>query len=491
MPIYSVPPDALWSSSNVCVRDGFLQTRPGLTQRSATVMDGRPTGIYNAPQLAEGAFQTDTFENPSFQVTAGLPGSLLMVGTTTEIYGQFGTTLTNITGGTLTAGDTQVARFTAISLAGVIYVIHANGKDAPIQWDATTAAFGAMVGAPATWTDVTNIAEHIIGIVPPFNISWGDSQAINSWPAANTRVLSDTPDVLRAIASLGVRTGVVYKSNSLWDVVVTGSETESEFFRFEMRGEVEGPSGPAAVVNANGAHVYMTDTGRVGYYNGSRHFWVADGIWPLIQADMDPTAGGLTFGAYDPLHRAVVFVYQRAADAAGICKGWAMVMLPNPAEGYNDFIAFHGESEVALSAGGSLRFNEFKGLFATSTAGAQRLYTWDGADDAGTAISGHLQTGLVPSPGLEFFAVDAYETLALRGTGYGTLTVKPVSSYILDTEGGTVGSGKTLDLATSTVLGGAKGGDIRGRFFGLRYEFTTPVTLKWLGARLAAKLRKG
>lgn len=491
MPIYQVPPDALWSSANVLVRSGFLQPRPGLTELAATVMSGQPTGMFNAPQLATGAFQADAFQNDAFQVAGSVASSLLMVGTTREIYILQGSTLVDISP-TQTATVNQLARFTSMALGTpqVIYVIHTNGVDAPLQYDATSAVFGAMTGTPPLWTDVCNISEHIIGIRPPFDILWGNTQVINTWPAANTRVLSDTPDVLRAIASLGVRAGVVYKSNSLWDVVVTGSETESEFFRFEMRAEVEGPASPAAVVNASGAHVYMTDTGRIGYYNGSRHLWVADGIWPLVQADLDLTNVALIFGAYDPLYRVVVFAYPKTGDS-GVCKGWAMVMLPNPKEGYKDFISFHGSSALGLSAGGDLRFNQFKALLATSTAGAQKLYTWEGADDAGTAITGHLQTGLLASPGLEFFGVDAYETLALRGAGYGTLTVKPVSSFILGTEGGTVGTGKTLDLTSDTVLGGPKGADIRGRFFGLRYEFTTPLTLRWLGARLAAKLRKG
>ena len=67
-----------------------------------------------------------------------------------------------------------------------------------------------------------------------------------------------------------------------------------------------------------------------------------------------------------------------------------------------------------------------------------------------------------------------------------------MSSHILGTEGGTVGSSKSIDLTNTTeVLGAQKGGNVQGRFFGLRYSFTTPITLRWLGARLSALLRKG
>src|SRR3990167_252961 len=90
IPIYKIPPEALWSSLNVLVRSGFLQPRPGLTQFAATVMGGRPTGIFNSIMLATGAFQLDTFQNDTFQVTGSIPSTLLIVGTTTAIYAYYG-----------------------------------------------------------------------------------------------------------------------------------------------------------------------------------------------------------------------------------------------------------------------------------------------------------------------------------------------------------------------------------------------------------------
>lgn len=492
MPIYKVPPEAVWSSANVLVRAGFLQARPGLTQFVPTVMTGRPTGMFNSIMLATGAFQADAFQNDAFQTTGSLPSTLLLAGTTRKLYAFFGGVLNDVTGTTLTALETQPARFASIALGSpqTLFVLHTNGADAPRQWDATSATFTAVAGSPPLWSDFTNIAEHIVGIVPPYNIQWGNTQSISAWPAANVRVLSDTPDPLRAIAALGVRTGVVYKSRSLWDVVITGDPTESRFFRFEPRGLLDGPTGPAAVINTDGSHLYMTDAGRIGYYNGSRHLWVGDGIWPLIQANLDTTNTARIFGAYDPMFKIGVFCYPRTGDA-GECKGWAIVMLPNIKEGYEGFITFHGSSLVALSAGGDTRLDSFKALFTRSDAGAQKVYTWEGVDDAGSAITGHWQTGMVGAPGLEFFTLEAYEAFVLRGGGFGTLTVKPVSSYILDIEGGTVAAAKTIDLAEQVVLGSPKGGDIRGRFFGMRFEFTTPITLKWLGSRLSALLRKG
>ena len=493
VPIYKIPPEALWSSSNVLIRSGMLRDRPGLTEYAATVLTGRPTGLFNSVMLATGAFQVDTFQADTFQEVGSIPSTLLIVGTVDRIYGYYGGVFNNITGSPdLTALDTQLARFTSMALGTpqTLYVIHTNGADAPRQWDATSGTFSAVAGTPPNWTDIANIDEHIIGIVPPYDIRWGNTQLINTWPAANIRVLSDTPDPLRAIAALGIRAGVVYKTRSLWDVTVTGSATESEYFRFDLRGLIEGPANPAAIINADGAHLYMTDTGRVGYYDGARHMWVGDGTWPLIQADIDSTNSPRIFGAYDPLYKIAVFVYPKTGDA-GECKGWAVIMLPNPKEGYDSFISFHGTSTVALSAGGDLRLDTFKALFARSDAGSTKVYTWEGSTDAGAGIVGHLQTGLVGTPGLEIFALEEYETFALRGAGYGEATVRPVSSYILNTEGGTLGTAKTLDLTESLVQGSPKGADARGRFFGYRLTFTTPVTLRWLGARLSAILRKG
>lgn len=497
MPIYSVPPNALWSSHNVLVRSGFLQPRPGLTEFASTVLTGRPTGMFNSIMLATGAFQEDAFQADAFQLSGSIPSTLLVVGTTDKIYGYYGGIFNDITGTTLTALDTQLARFTSIALGTpqVLYVIHVNGMDAPRIWDITSGTFSAVSGSPPVFTDIANVDQHIIGILPPYDIYWGPTQSVTSWPASNRRVLSDTPDPLVAIAALGVRAGVVYKSRSIWDVIVTGSDVETQYFRFEQRDQVEGPASSAAVINVDGAHAYMTSQGRIGFYNGTRHYWVGDGIWPLIEADLDTGNSARIFGSYDPKFRIAVFVYPKTGDE-GECKGWAVVMLPNPSEGYNSFITFHGSSTLALSAGGDLRLDSFKALFGRSDAGATKVYTWEGQDDTGTSFDGHLQTGLVGTPGIEFFGLEAYETLALQGVGYGSITVKPVSSYVLDTEGGTVAAAKTHSLvpdAGNAVLGKPKGADLRGRFFGLRYEFTqsASLTLRWLGARLSAILRKG
>ena len=497
VPIYKIPPEALWSSANVLVRGGFLQPRPGLTEFSATVMTGRPTGIFHSVILATGAFQTDTFQTDSFQMAGSIPSTLVIVGTTDKAYAYYGGVLNDITGSPdFTAIDTQQARFAAIALGSpqVLYVLHTNGADAPRQWDVTTGTFAAVSGSPRNWTDIANISEHIVGIFPPYDIDWGNTQSVSSWPAANRRVLSDTPDDLRAVAPLGLQSGAVYKSGSIWNVIVTGSPTESGYFRFESRGPYEGPASPGALVTTDFGHVYMADSGRIGVYDGSRHMWIGDGIWPLIQDDMDEDNTARIFGAYDPLFRVCVFVYPKTGDA-GECKGWAIVQLPNPKEGYDGWITFHGTSTVALSAGSGFGHvsSNHQAFLARSTSGSEKLYTWSGEDDAGGDITGHLQTGLVAAPGLEFFTLEAYETLALRGANYGSVTVKPVSSFILNTEGGTVGSGKTLDLTESLVLGSYKGGDVKGRFFGLRYEFTknANLTFKWLGARLSALLRKG
>lgn len=490
-PIVKIPPEALWSSANVLLRAGFLQPRPGLTRFAATVLTGRPTGLFNSVMLATGSFQVDTFQNDAFQLAGSIPSTLLIVGTVDKLYGYYGGIFNDITGAPdLTALDTQLARFTSMALGTpqTLYVIHTNGMDAPRQWDITSGTFAAVAGTPPNWTDVTNIDQHIIGIVPPYDIRWGPTQSITSWPAANIRVLSDTPDPLVAIASLGVRAGVVYKSRSLWDVIVTGSDVESSYFRFEQRDQVDGPASSAAVINVDGAHMYMTSQGRVAFYNGTRRFWVGDGIWPLVDADIDKANSTRIFGAYDPRFKIAVFCYPKTGDA-GECKGWAIVMLPNPAEGYDGFISFHGSSTLAMSAGGDLRLDTFKALFARSDASNQRVYTWEGTTDDGASFDGHFQTGLVGTPGIEFFTLEAYETLALRGAGYGSVTVKPVSSYILNVEGGTVDTGKTLDLTENKVLGSPKSSaNLKGRFFGLRYEFTqsASLTLRWLGARLSA-----
>lgn len=486
VPMIRIPTDALYDSLNVLVRNATLQPRPGLTLYTSTVLGARPVGAFNTVSLASGAFQEDAFQADTFQLSGSIPSTTIVAATTRKIWAFYGGVWNDITDTSLTALDVHLSRFTSIEIGGVIYTLHTNGADAPRQWDGTSPTVSVVAGSPPLWTDLANISDRIIGIVPPYLVKWGEPLALNTWPATNFRTLADTPDPLVAIRAFGTQQGVVLKSRSIWSAIPTGGSGGSAF-RFELRKLVDGPASPTAVVDADGTLYYMTDGGRVGAYDGSSHEWVAEGIWPLINAELDKNNTSRIFGVLNPEHREVSFFYPRTGDG-GELKGVATVILPKPREFITDHIAFFGRLGRAVSAGIDLRLGDNDVLVFTSAD--QRSYRVAGVDDAGIAITGHWQSGLVPTPMLEAFRLEAIETFTYRDAGYGSLTVRPVYSNMLDRPGGTLGPGGTVDL-TDVPVKDFKGSDVRGRFFGVRYEFTTPITLQWHGARLMARKIEG
>lgn len=504
LPIYSIPPDALYDSLNVLVRGGVLARRPGLTAFSAFTFPNVVTGAFAGVQNGAPAFQSDAFQNDAFQVTSTRGQPVIFAGTLTKLYGYWGGAWNDLTGAALTATSiTDPVRFTGIKLgsAGDYHVLATNGVDNPRGWNATVGSgtFSDLSGSPVKFTDWATISQHVVGIRPPYDVYWSDNASISSWPALNYWALGDTPDPVIAIRAIGTQGGVVYKSRSLWLVSPQGGP-EATYFFFVGPILVDGPCSNRAVVDANGPHVYMTDTGRIGSWNGAQHQWIADGIWPVVNADIDSANANRAFGWYEPYYKEVWFAYPRTGDG-GDCKGGVVVVLPRPQDGITEPIGFPVRFTRAITCATDLGLSTRKAIVWEQPSLTD--YTLEGQfDPAETAITGHWQTGLEGAktltagifnrPAADVFAVDSVETYVRRAVGNGSVTVQAVYSHILDTEGGTLsGNAKTVDLASSTVTE-FKGQDVRGRFFGLRYGFTSgPLTLAWLGARLAASMRKG
>lgn len=503
-PIISIPDNALYDANNVLPRNGFLVRRPGMEDFVNVTLTGRPTGMYTFASVATGAFQSSGFQNSAFQMSGNLGNSNLVVGTTRKIYAYFGGTLNDVTGTTLTAMDGQLARFTSIfiSAEGISYVLHVNGADAPRKWNASDATFVAVGGSPpSTFTDVATISDHVVGIIPPYTIRWCNNQDIGTWPAANILTVGDTPDPAIAIRTMGIHGGVLYKRESIWAVIPSlAGGTESTFFRKDFRGSYEGPAGTSAVVDANGIHLWMTETGRVGAFDGASVRWVADGVWPLVKAAINTSYLDRVFGKYIKDENEVWFYYPRTEDTDGQCRGIVMVKLPDPDNGIPDFCAFPGSTTLNITAGSKVRKADAgtSALVATSDGKVKKLDD-DLENDDATAITGFWQTGLIGGPGLNEMVLESFETFAVRGAiashpgspTFGNLSVQPVASMNLDTEGGTLGTAKTLNLDTTSVNEPRSNANLYGRFWGMRMAFTSAATIKWIGSRLAANARKG
>lgn len=482
-PIYELGTDEWYDSLNVLLHDAAVRPRPGTVLFNAASLLDRPMGAFSTISLAAGFVQEDAFQNDAFQIGSSVPTSTLLVGTTRRIWTFFGGLWRDITGTLLTAGDIHHVRFAAMEISNVIQTIITNGFDPPQVWDGASAAVSAVAGSPPKWSDIAVASDRFVGIVPPYTVRWGNALSIATWPAANARQLADTTDLVRAIRQLGTQGFAVYKDKSIWTGFATGG-SDAAAFRFDLRRIVEGPAGPACVVDVDGVHVYLTPTGRVGTFDGAQHQWIADGIWPLIRADIDTGTANRAFGVYDPLTGYVQFFYPRLGESPTI-KGLITLIPPREEKGTTKWLAFPGRLVVPVSAGTDRRFDARDVMLLRSDDFKSYLQD-DNVDDAGTAFTGFWQTGLKLMSGLDPFRVESIESFAERGVGYGSLTIKPVTSYALDLPGGTVGAGKVIDLTSATVKE-HKGFDAKGRFMGLRYEFTTPITLRWMMGKMAAR----
>ena len=93
----------------------------------------------------------------------------------------------------------------------------------------------------------------------------------------------------------------------------------------------------------------MTPSGRVGYFDGSQHQWIADGIWPFLQIDIDSSNTHRIHGCYDYRIATVIFWYPRSTDVDGLCTGMLVINWPYPLAGIQNFAYFTGVSSFPVT----------------------------------------------------------------------------------------------------------------------------------------------
>lgn len=480
VPFHEIAPDALYESLNVVWREGSLQARPGLTSFDTTDLGTRPTGAYPIIAQGQAAFQDDAFQNDAFQVTDDSFSVSFAVGTNEKFWAYYSGAYNDLTNTALNGTADHLARFTSIEIASVLYVLLTNGIDPPQVWDQSAGTVADVGGSPPIFTDWCTASDRVVGIVPPFTVQWGNSLDITTWAANNVRVLSDTPDIAIAIRNLGTLGFIVWKQRTLWVGLAQGG-LNSAYFRFELRGFFEGPAGVSAIVDADGVQYWMTATGRVGAFDGVQQKWVAEGIYPLMRDDVDAQYMGRAFGVYNPTFREVYFYYPRAGDD-GEVMGCVIITVPRPEEGILRHGAFWGRLSVPVSAGMDLRITTH--LAYLFTADTFQTYTLEGARDDTAEFSGFWQTGVQRTPDGNLQQLGGIATLVERGAGYGELQASALTSRFLETPGGTRSPTVLVTLEPENAPWYPDGPppNQQGRFFGLRYDFETPITLRYRGA---------
>lgn len=476
----ALPADALRDASNVLPREGKLRFRPGYSQFNATVMDNIVTGI--------------------FPYMRGAADPVPILSTSFRHYKYDGGAIVDITGTPSSAQPTQLSRFATIALGtpAVNNLIISNGADPPMRWTGTGTLTNLLLHPK--WTDITTIADHVIGIRPPYEVTWCAIRDIAVPPALNIKQASETVDPVVAIRPLGNGAGAVLcKERSLWPVTYIGGQSEARSFQFGPYpfGFWDGPASPAAWVDVDGAAIYMTPTGRIAIFNGSNHLWIGDGLWPTLRDDIDRSQSGRIWGMYDSVHGEVHFVYPSLTTASAM-RGWVGISLPKAEQGVQPFGVFRGWLTHSFTAGATIRLTDkIDRLWITGGPSPSRLYTMtmDVDTDQGTGFAAYWQTGLLALPGFDPLRLDSVETLADRGDGYGQLDLRMVSSWVLGNDDGQLAeSPSTVELGQNVEPAkGGSGVEFRGRWVGVRYDVadSSAVTLGWKGANIVGLKKVG
>lgn len=515
MPAYKVPTDGVFEASNVVYRKGFLMPRPGLLGLTSDGVLARPVGLASIANLAESSFAGTAFDGGGFTTTAD--ERYLVAMTTQAVWAYYNAQWNNLMAGSagsfytadgfdplsfagnspsdvLSGGPSNLGRFAAMeidsdTLGRGLYVMAVNGQDEPRIWDTRTNTVSVASDWPR-FSDVIQLESRFVGIVPPYEVRWGEALSIAAPAKLNVRFLAETTDKLVSILSLGGNTSYyLLKEETIWSARAVGGAS-SQFFSFDFKFRVTGPASPSAVQVLDGVAFYMTPSGRVAAFNGQTVRWLGEGAWVQIRdgsktfAKIDKQYSNRIVSSTDPLNREIHFFYPQEGDNGNL-YGVCTVTLPDLEAGVESFGVFPGRLSVPVSAA-TPREGSFQDSVVMRSDVEYTAFTQAGTLDASQPFSGYWQTGLVAAPGMEPFRMEGHESMFERGADYGTVRVIPMFSYILDTPGGSQGASTVVDLAATKVKD-EKGGDVRGRFFGLRYEFTTPLTMLWQGARLAAR----
>ncbi len=460
----AIPDNALFSSSNVTIRSGLLQERPGLTELESQVLGSRPTGAIHLLTTAQ--------------------VSKMLIGTLSTVWKYDFTTLTDLSA--TPGGDADnPMRMTKLvfgtPLVTNIYLCNNKSGFGLKTWKSDDASLTTISGAPV-FKDITMIDDRIIGLVGAYAAQWGEPLEHTNWPAENVKSIAETDSETVSIRKFGVLGGVVYKRDSIWLFDATG-QTGGEAFCFRHVVDAPGPGGPTAIASTDLGDLYMTQDGRIGFFNGATHQWVVDGLWSTVKAEIDQTFPGRIVSWVDDQNDEVWFTYPRNGDS-GENLGLVIVKVRRPEVGYNTYAAFHGVLGKSVTAG--LRVNKadvVTPIVFTSTTSAEKAMTVEGDSDDSTNFNWSFQTGLKPINQAEVTRLLYAEPFLERNAAYGSLTLKMSTSNILDIAGGSLSSGVTVDL-TATPIRDIEGFDVRSRFMGVQFSGTSAASVRYLGTIL-------
>ncbi len=477
-----VSPDALYDSNNVFIREGRLRNRPGLTLLNSTVFSNPIIG-------------GDMAVTPLDKVLLAVTKEQLYTLSLSNTVWQLDSVITFANN-----NDTNID-ITFLETADQYVAVIASPDYKLKRWIQGLNAYEIVVPDTALDThkdvpkakSVCTADKRIIALVEPHTLRWTQINRYDDWPALAYAKVSQTNDTGICVRALSTLDFVVYKERSIY-VAKAQAGTDAQAFNIQFSQAVEGPAGVHAVVEVEGAHIYMTKSGRIGLFDGtSKVQWIADGIWLYLQQQIDPAYANKLFGFYDYRLHTVQFVYPMQ-NSHGNMQGTILINLPlegsgiEPVELYKRYVAsaFLGTLSIPATFAYEKRFNnqiDTSVVFTNKNSTAQSCTLDETAIlDLDMPYICHIQTALSPLPDMKHYQISV-ENLFERSNGYGQVTMQAVTSDMLETHGGTVQqiTEQVLDLNNNKVQE-YTGFNIPTRFFGLRYSWTSADTVRWAGS---------
>jgi len=482
--VHAIPLDALYDSQNVFLRRGKLRNRPGMQAVTDTLFD--------APVLGA-TLATTPYDKIVLAVTKT---SLYELSETSSEWA----ITRNPENLQYALSDVSTIDLALLETSGRYVALIAERSHPLYQWDGLTRATShiensdpyGMVPSPSS---VCIAARRVIAFTPPHTVQWSATFNHTAWSPLSIYRLAQTGDEGLCIRALSSLSFVVYKDRSIY-VARAQSGTDELAFNFAEPIRVEGPAGVHAVVDVSGQHVYMTRSGRVAAFDGTRYpTWLADGLWLFLQDDIDPTYAHMIFGVYDYRLHMIQFVYPKRGDQ-GKLRGLVLINVPleglDVAEGSGKLYAsFKGTLGIACSMGCEMRFNKLinRSMLFSHEDFLIRSFILDEDTERDNDVS--FPCGIqLPMQALQDaqHAQVAVETLVERGKHYGSMLVDGVTSNFLESPSGTIDITKahTIDLERDPVVD-IKAFNVPTRFFGLKYRWDSTSNVQYAGAVVYAR----
>jgi hypothetical protein len=484
--INTVPPDAVYNSNNVFIREGKLRTRPALLQTLAVIP-------YNAGY--------------SRHILGGISASLGSIGRliyavssnrlfTFDSAGSSWTPFTlSSSPAQFTSSNEEYVDIAFLETSGNFVTVFANREYPLKEWYIGLATVRTITGTNIpTARSVCIAASRVIALVDAHTVVWSRVLNHTNFDALAIVKRAQTADQGVCVRSLSALSFVLYKENSIHLARAQAGLDEGTAFAFSEPIIAEGPAGPYAVTDVNGIHIYMTKSGRIGLFDGTAYpQWIADGIWFFLQNDINQDYAYLIRGVYDYRLNTVFFFYPKANETTSM-TGMVIINLPfsgfEAQEGIKPY-CFLGTCGQAVTHTNTKRFADEINralVYTTPVSTSSTIFNHHLSEsttlDADAVFNCSFQTGLHPLPDARHMQITV-ETFVERGASYGALTIEAVTSHSLETAAGTIASleEQFIDLNNTTVneyIGFNK----LTRFIGLKYSWNSTINVKYSGAVL-------